>query len=208
MKSKISFFNFGVCKNLLRRCWPLWAAYLVLAIILMPAEVANRIEDIEIVIRNGNRYVLHAGIDLATVAVFLGVIAVMAMFSYLYTAKGSSMMCSLPLRRETVFFTAYITGIVPILIIDVLVMGITWLVCLGSGAVRNLVFAQTLGLILTANIAFYNFAVLCALLTGSILVLPFVYFVLNVAVYVAESLVRYTLSAIVYGKITSYGYKN
>ena len=199
MKSKTWFFNLGVCKNLLRRCWPLWAAYLLLAMLMLPAEVANRIENINIVTQNGNRYVLNAGIDLATIAVFVGIVAAMTMFSYLYSAKGSGMMCSLPLRRETVFLTAYITGIVPILLIDVLAVGTTWLVCLGTGTVRNLVFAQTLGLMLTANIAFYNFAVLCAVLTGSIIVLPAVYFVLNAAVYVAENVIRTVLSYMVYG---------
>ena len=199
MKSKTWFFNLGVCKNLLRRCWPLWAAYLLLAMLMLPAEVANRIENINLVTSNGNRYVLNAGIDLATIAVFVGIVAAMTMFSYLYSAKGSGMMCSLPLRRETVFLTAYITGIVPILLIDVLAVGTTWLVCLGSGAVRKLVFAQTLGLMLTANIAFYNFAVLCAVLTGSIIVLPAVYFVLNAAFVVFEGGVANVLREMVYG---------
>ena len=106
MKSRISLFNWGVSKNLLRRCWPLWSAYLGVAILLLPAEVANRIANIDSVTRNGNRYVLNAGIDLAYAAVFVGIIAAMTMFSYLYSAKSSGMMCSLPLRRETVFFTA------------------------------------------------------------------------------------------------------
>lgn len=203
MKSKISLFNWGVSKNLLRRCWPLWAAYLVVIMLLLPAEVANRIANIDIVTRNGNRYVLNAGIDIAVVAVFVGIIAAMTMFSYLYTAKGSGMMCSLPLRRETVFLTAYFTGIVPLLIIDVLAVVVTWFICLGTETVRNLVFVQTLAVILTANIAFYNFAVLCTVLTGSIIVLPLVYFVLNAAADVAESLIRYTLSAIVYGMANS-----
>ena len=199
MKSKISLFNWGVSKNLLRRCWPLWAGYFVLIMLLLPGEMMNRLEHIDITIRNGNRYVLNSGVDVAVIAVFVAVVAAMVMYSYLYTAKGSGMMCSLPLRRETMFFTAYLTGIVPILIADVIAVGATWLVCLGSGAVRNLVFAQTLGLILTANIAFYNFAVLCAMLTGSIIIMPFVYFVLNAAVYVAENVIRTVLAYMVYG---------
>lgn len=199
MKSKISLFNWGVSKNLLRRCWPLWAGYFVLVMLLLPGEIADRIVNIDITVRNANRYVLNSGMDIAAIAVFAAVAAAMVMFSYLYTAKGSGMMCSLPLRRETVFFTAYLTGIVPILAADVVAVGATWLVCLGSGAVRNLVFAQTLGLILTANIAFYNFAVLCAMLTGSIIIMPFVYFVLNAAVYVAENVIRTVLAYMVYG---------
>ena len=199
MKSGISFFNWGISKNLLRRCWPLWAGYLLLTMLLLPGEIADRLVYLDVTVRNANRYVLNCGVDLAVIAVFAGILAAMAMFSYLYTAKGSGMMCALPLRRETVFFTAYLTGLVPMLLADVLAVGTTWIVCLGSGAVRNLVFAQTLGLILTANIAFYNFAVLCAVLTGSIIILPVVYFVLNAAVYVAENMVRTVLAYMVYG---------
>lgn len=199
MKSKISLFNWGVSKNLLRRCWPLWVGYFVLVMILLPGEMMNRLGNIDITVRNANRYVLSAGIDVAVIAVFVAAAAAMVMYSYLYSAKGSGMMCSLPLRRETMFFTAYLTGIVPILVADVIAVVSTWLVCLGSGAVRNLVFAQTLGLILTANIAFYNFAVLCAMLTGSIIIMPFVYFVLSNAVYVAENMIRTVLAYMVYG---------
>lgn len=42
MKSKISFFNAGISKNLLRRCWPLWAAYLAMLILILPVALANR----------------------------------------------------------------------------------------------------------------------------------------------------------------------
>ena len=42
MKSRISFFNRGIAQNLLRRFWPLWAAYFCLLLLILPGELASQ----------------------------------------------------------------------------------------------------------------------------------------------------------------------
>jgi len=166
MKSKTSFFNWGISKNLLKRCWPLWAAYLIVLIIALPVSFGDmRYSKIEVM----ERSILNSGIAVVYISMFFGVIAAMVMFSFMYTAKGSGMMSSLPLRRETVFTTAWLTGLVPMLICDVLVLLLTVLINLNHAIPSADIWLQWLALAVMGNIAFYGFASFCAVLTGGLM---------------------------------------
>ena len=201
MKSKISLFNKGVSLNLLKRYWPLWTGYFVLLLLVTPAALSGRVDRLapgEML----NYTLLTTGVDVVTISMAVGVLAAMAMFNYLYSTKSCGMMNMLPIRRETMFLTAFLTGLVPLLAADVLVMLITALLYGG-----RLVYFKTLLLWLAmavmGNVSFYGFAVFCAVLTGNLVVLPVLYLVLNLTVYVAERAVRVLLSAFVYGMSTS-----
>ena len=43
MKSDRMSFNIAIARNTLRRCWPLWAAYLVYLIITLPVSITSYI---------------------------------------------------------------------------------------------------------------------------------------------------------------------
>ena len=45
MKSKTSFFNRGIAKNLLHRCWPLWAGYLILLLLILPFMLRQQLQN-------------------------------------------------------------------------------------------------------------------------------------------------------------------
>ena len=197
MKSKTSLFNKGVALNLLKRCWPLWLGYFVLLLLVTPAVLSGRVDRLapgEML----NYTLLNTGVDVVYISMVVGVLSAMAMFNYLYSTKSCGMMNMLPIRRETMFLTAFLTGLMPLLAADVLVMLITALFYGG-----RLVYFKTLLLWLAmavmGNISFYGFAVFCAVLTGNLVVLPVLYLVLNLTVYVAERAVRYLLGAFVYG---------
>ena len=197
MKSKTSLFNKGVALNLLKRYWPLWLGYFVLLLLVTPAVLSGRVDRLapgEML----NYTLLNTGVDVVYISMVVGVLSAMAMFNYLYSTKSCGMMNMLPIRRETMFLTAFLTGLMPLLAADVLVMLITGLFYGG-----RLVYFKTLLLWLAmavmGNISFYGFAVFCAVLTGNLVVLPVLYLVLNLTVYVAERAVRYLLGAFVYG---------
>lgn len=197
MKSKTSLFNKGVSLNLLKRFWPLWAGYFVLLLLVTPAVLSGRMDRLapgEML----NYTLLNTGVDVVYISMVVGVLSAMAMFSYLYSTKSCGMMNMLPIRRETMFITAFLTGLVPMLTADVLVMLITALFYGG-----RLVYFKTLLLWLAmavmGNVSFYGFAVFCTVLTGNLVVLPVLYLVMNLMVYVAERAVRYLLGVFVYG---------
>lgn len=197
MKSKTSLFNKGVALNLLKRYWPLWTGYFVLLLPVTPAALSGRVDRLapgEML----NYTLLNTGADVVYISMAVGVLAAMAMFNYLYSTKSCGMMNMLPLRRETMFLTAFLTGLVPMLASDVLVMLIT-AVLYGGRLVYFKTLLLWLAMAVMGNISFYGFAVFCAVLTGNLVVLPVLYLVLNLTVYVAERAVRYLLSAFVYG---------
>ena len=188
MRSKTSFFNSGIAKNLLRRCWPLWLGYFGVLLLALPVAVFNLDETSRSYVFRVTQNILSSG---KTVAVYVSfaysILVAMCTFSFPYSTRSCGMISSLPVRRETVFLTAYLTGLAPMLLADLLVMLLTALLAAGNPVISLSLLLQWLALVVMGNICFYGFAVFCAMLTGSIVILPAVYVVLNLAAFVAES---------------------
>lgn len=200
MKSRTKFFDRGIARNFLRRFWPLWTGYLVLILLLLPAALPNNLRYVTEGLRPVlDRTVLESGRSMVGLAFFVGVAVAMAMFHYLYQTRSCSLMHSLPLRRETLFFTAYLTGLLPLLLADLLAAGVTALLYMPGGYVTGWALLRWLALSALGKLVFYNFAVFCAMLTGNLIVLPAVYAVLNFTAFVAEGCVWELLEDLVYG---------
>lgn len=207
MKSNRALFNKGVSLNLLKRYWPLWLGYLIIIMMVIPGGILPRLDnsyirteqDLFWHILDMNRSVLRMGASGVTLSLFSGVVAAMVMYSFMYTTRGCTMMCALPVRRESLFVTTYLTGLVPMLLIDALAVAVTAVPALSSGYVDAINLWRLLAMLMLSNVAFYSFAVFCAVLTGNIVVLPAVYFVLNAAVVLAEQAVKSVLDIVVYG---------
>ena len=201
MRSKTSFFNFGLAKNLLRRSWPFWFCYFALLMLHFPVSLYNVTHNWrdtgEALIDFKANWILNNGCVAAMLSFFVCIIAAMIVFSYLYNARTCGLVCSLPLRRETVFCTAYFTGLIPLLTADILTALTTW-VLFGRYTAEGLI-AKWLAMTVMSNIAFYGFAVFCAMLTGSLFILPLVYAVLNATAFVAESAIISLLGVFIYG---------
>ena len=201
MKSGTSFFHKGIAANLLKRCWPLWSCYLALLLFLVPVQLLVGLHagnyrgmPVELWLR---QQILQTGCAMPAISFVVCVITAMAMFSYLYNTRTCGMMNALPVRRETLFSTVWLSGILPLLAADLLTAILTLTVYAGKGNAVDLL--TWLGLAAMSNIAFYGFAVFCAMLTGSLYILPLVYAVLGFAAFVFEESVRSLLNAFLYG---------
>lgn len=200
MKSKISFFNRGISRNLLRRFWPLWAAWLVFLLLLVPGSLSGTAD----MIRRGfeqslNIELIRISLSLVFFAAPVSVAAAMAMFHYLYQSRSCGMMNALPLRRETMFSTAYWTGLVPLLLAEIFTALLTALLYCPGGLLRLTTALDFLALTALATVAFYGLAVFCGMLTGNLLVLPVLFVLLGLSAAVAEGCARCLLEAFVYG---------
>lgn len=200
VKSRISFFNWGVARHFLRRFWPLWTSYFIALLLLLPGQLTNELHHAYTELESAVDYAaVNSGILLVYISMGVGVLTAMAMFHYLYQTRSCGTMNALPIRRETMFATAFLTGLVPLLLSDILTMLLTAAIYCPGGMLQFSTLLDWLALVLMGNTAFYGFAVFCAVLTGNLLILPAVYAVLNFAVAVAESCVREVLSVFVYG---------
>lgn len=200
MKSKTSCINATVFRSSFSRFWPLWAIYLLIWMLLVPVHISNDRMNILHDPAAGEYWVLSLGVcgGVALGAV-MAIAAAMAVWSFLYFSRSAHGVAVLPLRRETVWTSAMLGGLVPALAVHLLV-------ALSGALVGGLigwnclpVMLQWCGVVSLIYFFFYAFACFCAQLTGSLIILPLVYGVLNFLAGGAELLTRGLLSQFVYG---------
>lgn len=203
VRSKISFFNKPVALNLLKRFWPLWTAYFAAMIFVFPVNLLSKLHfnlrGSLLEMYGVNRHVLETCRFEFPVTFVFAVLIAMAVFSYLYDTRRCGLANSLPLRRETMFGTAFITGLAPMLITDLLVWAAAWIILAGTPNVIAEYMLIRLATSLMCSTAFFGLAAFCAALTGNLLVLPALYGVINIAAVLFERAVEALLSVLVYG---------
>lgn len=203
MPSKTWSFNRGIAANFLKRFWPLWGAWLFVLLVLTVAGVQGILTsfgyDTVYNVWNAGAVLLNMAGQLAIGSAAVGVLSAMAMFHYLYQVRACGMMNALPLRRESLFLTVCLTGLLPLLGAELLVMLIGMGMTLPGRCVLFVSWLQWFGILALGTVAFYGFAVFCAMLTGHWLVLPVVYAVLNFTAIVVEGTCRSLMTLFVYG---------
>ena len=209
MKSKTSFFNRSLFFSLLKRYWPIFAAYIIIWLIMLPLALANQLSynstymvDMQNIVAVTAHYILNTGLVGGVImSGIFGAVIAMAAFNYLYNARSVSMMCSLPIRREGVFLSLFTSGLVGMFVLNIITFLTTIAVCAAYGILApcTAYLFQWLAMVCMTNLFFFGFAALCSSFTGNIIVLPLVYAVLNFTVYVVEMLVRLLGSMFIYG---------
>ena len=200
MLSKKSFFNKSVFRTALVSCWPLWAAYLVAWIIVLPITTAVNYYDIEAphsLFRDILDISQTGGVIIGGI---YGILSVMMVWNFLYKSKTSSGVACLPIKREGVFVSVSLAAITPAIIINIFVFAIAALVHVGRGYSAAISYdaigfaAATLMLIF-----FFGLGSLCAQLAGHEGALLGVYLVLNFVAIAVEGLIHVLTNVVVYG---------
>ena len=184
MQFGTSYFNKTLFAKHFARFWPIWGLYGLIWTVCLPLGILAgsrsgwMAADARVLPLN---YLDTAGwFSAATLlAAVFGLLAAMAVFSYLYSARSVSLFHALPLRREGLFLTSYLAGLGFLILPNLAVFLLALAAEAACGAVvfsslfTWLVVSSLLGLF------FYSFAVFCAMFTGHILALPAFYVVLN-----------------------------
>ena len=208
MRSVTSCFNSTLYRKNLSRFWPIWALYSVIWLFALPLNLLTTIqrgqnwalEDLTHSLDYFSRVSVSYSLNLGTVlAVIFGLLAAMAVFSYLDASRSACMMHALPLRREALFFTNYLSGLSFLLLPNAAIFGLT----LAGEAVGNCLDLKALAIWLLVQSAsclfFYSFAVFCAMFTGHLLALPVFYGVLNCLAAIISTLMDSVLYLFLYG---------
>ena len=184
MQFGTSYFNKTLFAKHFARFWPIWGLYGLIWTVCLPLGILAgsrsgwMAADARVLPLN---YLDTTGwFSAATLlAAVFGLLAAMAVFSYLYSARSVSLFHALPLRREGLFLTSYLAGLGFLILPNLAVFLLALAAEAACGAVvfsslfTWLVVSSLLGLF------FYSFAVFCAMFTGHILALPAFYVVLN-----------------------------
>ena len=202
MKSKISFFNAGIFKSMLKRFWPLWAAYFASWFVSFPlVTLVQRMQD-----GLSSPYYLSSLQELfygeIISSFILAILVAMAMFSFLYSSRSTGLIASMPVRREAVFCSAYLAGLLPIVAANLLIAALNFVFTLGAHASTAIILKANL-MWLAGNtmyfVIFYGIAVFIAMMTSNIVALPVLYIIFNFLFLGMEQVVRVIFGQFVFG---------
>ena len=208
MQSVKSCFNSALFRKNLTRFWPIWGLY-SLAILTLPGGL--------FLMANSNIYSgtdgrLFAVMEFAEnivptfsaytavpLACIFGIMAAMATFSYLFSSRSAGLMHTLPLRREGLFLTSYLSGLCYFLIPLVAVFLITLLGEAIAGYVNIGTLAVWLLTQVLCTLFFYSLGVFCAMFTGHLLALPMFYLLSNVLAMIVYGIASLIARQTLYG---------
>ena len=202
MRSVTSYFNRELLRGALQRTWPLWAAYTLIWLFLLPVTLFIRLSDRHIVYSRPtlSYELLSTGLPSgAMMAAVFGIFFAMAMFAYLTNSRATNGMHAMPIRREGLFLTHYLAGLFCQVVTLLVSFALAALVTAAFGVFDG--YAVGMGLLLCVLLVlfFYSFGVLCMVCVGQILAGAVFYGILNFLFVGMEVLLRSFAGNFLYG---------
>lgn len=202
MRSATSFFDKTLFRSQLKHTWPLWLGYTALWLFLVPVMLFSELSAYQggYSAADASYLLLNTGVRGGIfISFFFGLFFAMLAFSHLTQSRATNGFHALPVRRETIFLTAYLTG----LFCQLSTILVTFLLGAAVSAPLHLSFwsvtGAAMGSAMLEAVFFYSFAVLCMMMTGQILAAPVFYFVGNILIPGMEYLLRNFAGNFLYG---------
>ena len=219
MPSKISYseasggFNATVFRKNITRNMPLWLLYalawfvaLTLPVISSLRSVNYGYDEYSSTAYQMTMLMFQETHSIGTIfSLIIGCLASMAIWNYLYTPRSAGTMAALPIKRESLFLTNYLSGAAAILAVHLLVYVITAVMMLmykGTGMLELWYWFLRVSM---SAIFFYSFGALCAMVTGNSIALPVIYVLVNFAAIVVEMVLRTVILPFFFFGIDRYG---
>ena len=185
MQSKTSYFNGTLFRKNLSRFWPLWGlasflgALVPLALLLQTLRRSAEGYPAENALSFTNFYYGAVGYALPVISLLYAILCAMAVWNYLYNSRSVGLMHSLPIRREGLFLTNFLSGMAMLLIPYVVTGGLCVLYSLLYGCFDLTGLAVTVAAVLGESLFYFGSATLVAFLVGNVFALPALYFLLH-----------------------------
>jgi len=205
-----SYFNASLFRKNLLRFWPLWAFYTAICLFCAPLPLfLNLVNHSSYFVEENSiwlaRDVVEVGMGggLFLAAVF-GIFYAMAMFSYLTNSRATQGFHALPIRREALFATQYLSGLFCMLSSLTLTALLSGFILMLGGNFHLKALLLGLSAAVLDTLFFYSFGVFCMVFTGQILAAPVFYGILNFLAIGIEMLLRSFGGVFLYGYYDSY----
>ena len=193
MKSKISLFNKAVFKRNIRGNIALWLGIVAIYLVALPMYVYMELTawwvSADLSADMLQEYRVHQMIThiwrmrmFGAVFVIAAVVVAVVVFSYLFTGRNTNMMHTFPVTRMSLFCTNYATGLLFLVVPQVIAVLLALLVGASMGAVEGLVlkyYFLWLVVAATETVFFYSMAVCVLMLAGNAAAAVVFYFILN-----------------------------
>ena len=188
MRSKTSSSNGSLFRRCLKRYWPLTFVLFVITALWIDVPLAQQLS---YTAQNATDSVSMPGVvmmhlcgaasDAPIFAALFALAAAMAVFEHTYSPKLTGLFASLPVRRETLFWSHWLAGLWMLLSVGLVAALAVLPVSAVYSAVNLKAVLLWLGVWTLDCLAFYGIAVFCVMLTGHVLVIPALYALINFA---------------------------
>ncbi len=175
-------FSFALWRRSSRKVWPLWLVFFIALLFLVPfslfAQTSAIAEDKDQVLFFAKEFFYSTTISSLACFILLaaGFFCALSQFSYLLGSTSSVAVHALPLKKKTLFFTNYLSGLFPPLAAETLccLLCVPYLLLKGLAGSLPALFTMLL-VLLVMTLLFYSLAVLGILLSGNIGMAAFFY---------------------------------
>ena len=204
IQSRTSFFNITLFRKNLTRFWPLWgmASFagalfpLALLLQLMRSEHFYMWND---PLSFTEMYYNVAAYAVPVISLMYAVLCAEAVWSYLYNSRSVGLAHTLPIRREGLFFTNFLSGMAMMLIPYVVIGALCVLVSAVGGCFDLKGLIVTILTVLGLSFFYFASATLVAFITGNVFALPAVYFLLHFLAVLLDWLVSTFAQGFLFG---------
>lgn len=187
MQSKTSFskyFNATLLRRNLTRFWPLWGMASFAGSLFPLALLVQFLRDEDFYLWNRpldftEMYYYVAAYAVPVVSLLYAILCAMLVWSYLYNSRSVGLLHTLPIRREGLFFTNFLSGMAMMLIPYVIVGALCVLVSVVGGCFDAKGLGVTILAVLGLSFFYFATATAAAFITGNTFALPAVYFLLH-----------------------------
>ena len=206
MQSKTSCFNGTLFRKNLTRFWPLWGlasfigALFPLAVLL---DMVHRGRTALTAPEFTRMYYQVVSVVPAIDLVYAALCA-LAVWSYLYSARSVGLMHTLPIRREGLFLTNFLSGLSMTLIPYAVTGTLCVIVSLCGGAFDAKGLAVTVLAVLGESFFYFSSATFVAFITGNAFAMPPLYALLHFLAVLLDWLISSFAQGFIFGFSTSY----
>jgi len=202
MQLKTSFFNKGVFFNNIKRFWLITFSYtffLFLFIMGVINTISHRLEYASTDIRDLSTSILQNSEFMTIFIGFYSLVAALAVFSYMHFPKSTAMVHSLPIRRDTLFVTNYLSGLFMV-VFPLLLNTVIFLIAEAVLKIPSLSYTFIWLLVnIVLTFLLYTFAVFAGMFTGHLAAQTFYYLIFNFLAIFLESVFNYVMSNLLFG---------
>ena len=207
MRSKTSCFNGTLFRKNLSRYWPLWGLASFGGAMFPLAMLVNLLHDgfrlwSPLETRQAYYTVLSYGVPV--ISIVYAILCAMAVWSYLYNARSVGLMHTLPIRREGLFLTNLLSGLVMMAIPYAVTGVLTVLVTMLFGGFEPMGVLVTVLGVMGESLFFFGLATLCAFIVGNVFMLPALYGLLNFIAVLTDFMVNLLAQGFCFGLNSSY----
>ena len=207
MRSKTSCFNGTLFRKNLSRYWPLWGLASFGGALFPLAMLVNLLHsgsDFWTPLETTQAYYNVLSYGVPVISIVYAVLCAMAVWNYLYNARSVGLMHTLPIRREGLFVTNVLSGLVmmaiPYAVTGVLIVLVSFL----YGGFEPVGVLVTILGVAGESIFFFGLATFCTFIVGNVFMLPALYGLLNFLAVLTDFTVNLLAQGFCFGLNSSY----